>query len=87
MLEQEEGEWDRLHTGRKIRTWGEGSGTAANSVHGHGVGAGRRPGHGGSRTSWDSLVWSKRRFNLTNTPGVNILPEYSQVLSVYWKCF
>ena len=66
----------RQATGRRIRTRG-GPGTAANSVHGRGVGASRRPGHGGSRASWDSPVRSKRRFNFTSTPGVNILPEDS----------
>ena len=67
----------RQATGRRIRTQGGGRGTAANSVHGRGAGACRRPGHSGSRASCDSPVGSKRRFNFTSTPGVNILPEDS----------
>ena len=67
----------RQATGRRIQTQRGGRGTAANSVHGRGVGACRRPGHGGSRASCDSPVRSKRRFNFTSTPGVNILPEDS----------
>ena len=75
----------RQATGRRIRTWGGVCGTAANSVHGCGVGAVR--GHGGSRASWDKLVQSKRRFNFTSTPGVNILPEDSTSLLSILKMF
>ena len=64
-------------TGRTIWSQRGGHGTAANSVHGCGVGVGRRPGQGGYGASWDSPVWPKRRFNFTSTPGVNILPEDS----------
>ena len=64
-------------TGRRIQTREGGRGATANSIHGRGVGAGRRPGHGGSRASWDSLVGLKRRFTFTSTLGVNILPEDS----------
>ena len=44
----------RQATGRRIRTRGGVCGTAANSVHGCGVGAVRRP-RQGSRASWDKL--------------------------------
>ena len=77
----------RQARGRRIRTQGGGRGTAANSVNGRGVGACRRPGHGGSRSSCDSPVRSKRIFNFTSTPGVNILPEDSAIPLSILKMF